>query len=268
MTHYPNLLRFATKSDDGSWLWIDDRLVIDNGGVHGPQNVAAEVFLERGVHTFRVRYLEAGGGSLLTLGQWTGRGRIVHPEPLLPYNISYGELRARELWPLGLVALAYLTLAAIIAALVERLSASEYLPPLAAICRDRWFLAVAGVGLTVALLHVDYGMRVYGDFSGDELMPLDTLGASDDLFREWNLRWPSGQPALIALLLLPFRAAGAMFGLPLVDPFVSPLMLLVMRAFSTVLLFLTFVMTFDVARALADRVTALLRRGATGAISR
>ena len=167
-------------------------------------------------------------------------------------------MRARELWPLGLVALAYLTLLTTSIALIQLRPRSEYLPPLAAICRDRWFLAIAGVGIAVALLHVDYGMRVHGDFSGDGFMPLDTLGASDYLFREWNLRWPSGQPALIALLLVPFRAAEMMFGLPLVDPFVSPLMLLVMRVFSTVLLFLTFVMTFDVARALADWVTALL----------
>lgn len=257
VAHNPNLLRFAVKSDDGSWLWIDDRLVIDNGGVHGPQNVAADVFLERGVHAFRVRYLEAGGSSLLALGQWSRGGHIVHPAPLLPYSISYGELRARELWPLGFVALAYLTLGVIGVALIERLSHSEYLPPLTAICRDRWFLAVAGVGLTVALLHADYGIRVHGEFSGDELMPLDTLGASEYLFRGWNLRWASGQPALIALLLLPFRAAGMMFALPLVDPFVAPLMLLVIRAFSIVLLFLTFVMTFDVARSLADRMTGL-----------
>jgi hypothetical protein len=261
VVHYPNLLRFATKSDDGSWLWIDDRLVIDNGGVHGPQNVTTEVFLERDVHPFRVRYLQAGGGSLLTLGQWTGRGRIVHPGPLVPYNIGYGELRIRELWPLGLVALAYLTLFAIVAALVEWLSSSEYLPPLAAICRDRWFLAAGGVGLAVALLHVDYGIRAGSGFSGDELMPLDTLDASEDLFREWNLRWPSGQPALIVVLLLPFRVVGAMFGLPLIDPVVSPLMLLVMRAFSAVLLFLTCVMTFDIARRLGDRMTAVFAVG-------
>jgi hypothetical protein len=257
VAHSANLVRLAMKSDDGSWLWIDDRLVIDNGGVHGPQNVTTDVFLERGVHAFRVRYLEAGGGSVLALGQWSRGGHIVHPGPLLPYSISYGELRARELWPLGLVALAYLTLGVIGAALLERLSSSKYLPPLSAICRDRWFLAVAGFGLTVAFLHVDYGIRVHGEFSGDELMPLDTLDASEFLFRGWNLRWASGQPTLIALLLLPFRAAAMMFGLPLFDPFVAPLMLLVMRAFSIVLLFLTFVMTFDVARALADRMTAL-----------
>ena len=95
VAHYPNLHRFATKSDDGSWLWIDDRLVIDNGGVHGPQNVTAEVFLERGVHTFRVRYIEAGGGSLLTLGSGrVGAGLSIRNRSSLTTSATVNCVRA------------------------------------------------------------------------------------------------------------------------------------------------------------------------------
>jgi PA14 domain/Dolichyl-phosphate-mannose-protein mannosyltransferase len=254
VTYQPNVLRFATKSDDGSRLWIDERLVVDNGGLHAPHNVVGEVFLDRGVHSFRVRYLEAGGGRLLILGQWGSRGRITHPGPLLPRSITYRELRIRQLWPLALVALTYFTLLCIAALGILRLSDSPYLPPVATICRDKWFVAAAAIGLGMALWHIDYGVWVHGEFSGDELMPLDTLGASASLFREWNLRWPSGYPAFITLMLQPFVWAHDLFDLPLVDATVAPLMLLVIRLVSVGLLFLTLAMTFDIARQFGDSV--------------
>nr|WP_226483903.1 ricin-type beta-trefoil lectin domain protein [Streptomyces parvulus] len=54
-------------SDDGSRLWIDDRLVIDHGGLHGPESKDATVELTAGPHALRVEHFERGGGEQLTL---------------------------------------------------------------------------------------------------------------------------------------------------------------------------------------------------------
>ncbi len=64
---------FATESDDGSWLWIDGKLIVDNGGIHGMAWQEAEVELEKGFHEIRVEMFEAGGGQGLDVF-WSGPG--------------------------------------------------------------------------------------------------------------------------------------------------------------------------------------------------
>ncbi|MFC9339255.1 ricin-type beta-trefoil lectin domain protein [Streptomyces sp. NPDC057020] len=54
-------------SDDGSRLWIDDQLVIDHGGLHGPEPKEATVDLTAGPHALRIEHFERGGGEQLTL---------------------------------------------------------------------------------------------------------------------------------------------------------------------------------------------------------
>jgi hypothetical protein len=50
--------RFALSSDDGSKLYLDRHLMIDNDGLHPPSGCIALVELERGVHTIRVSYFQ------------------------------------------------------------------------------------------------------------------------------------------------------------------------------------------------------------------
>jgi hypothetical protein len=50
------LYRFALTSDDGSGLWIDESLVIDNGGMHTAGTLEGRATLKRGFHHIRVRY--------------------------------------------------------------------------------------------------------------------------------------------------------------------------------------------------------------------
>ncbi|MBK9186696.1 MAG: hypothetical protein IPM78_10680 [Moraxellaceae bacterium] len=50
---------FRIISDDGSKLFIDDELVINHDGLHGPSSSArATVNLNKGVHTLRVEYFQ------------------------------------------------------------------------------------------------------------------------------------------------------------------------------------------------------------------
>ena len=45
-------------SDDGSKLWIDDILVVDNDGLHAPAAKEAEYCLATGSHAIRVHYFQ------------------------------------------------------------------------------------------------------------------------------------------------------------------------------------------------------------------
>jgi hypothetical protein len=54
----PGDYRFSLLSDDGSRLYIDDKQVIDNDGVHYPMERIARVSLEGGIHQIRVAYFQ------------------------------------------------------------------------------------------------------------------------------------------------------------------------------------------------------------------
>jgi PA14 domain len=49
---------FRLSSDDGSRLYIDDQLVINNDGVHSEISVGAKLKLEAGLHRVRVTYFQ------------------------------------------------------------------------------------------------------------------------------------------------------------------------------------------------------------------
>ena len=50
--------RFSLLSDDGARLEVNNKLVIDNDGVHGAAAVSASATLTRGVHEIRVEYFQ------------------------------------------------------------------------------------------------------------------------------------------------------------------------------------------------------------------
>ena len=54
----PGNYYFELTSDDGSKLYIDDRLVIDNDGQHPPVTKNATVDLTGGIHRIRVSYFQ------------------------------------------------------------------------------------------------------------------------------------------------------------------------------------------------------------------
>jgi hypothetical protein len=50
---------FKVVSDDGSRVYVDGRLVIDNDGLHTPRASSTTVALAAGAHTLRVDYFQA-----------------------------------------------------------------------------------------------------------------------------------------------------------------------------------------------------------------
>ena len=53
---------FSVLSNDGSRLFIADKLVVDNDGLHGAYEVAGEIALQKGWHKICLSYFQAGGG--------------------------------------------------------------------------------------------------------------------------------------------------------------------------------------------------------------
>jgi len=54
----------STISDDGSWLWIDDQLVVDNGGLHPMSERSGSIALDAGrSYRVRIEMHENGGGA-------------------------------------------------------------------------------------------------------------------------------------------------------------------------------------------------------------
>lgn len=61
------MYRFWTKSDDGSVLRINGRVVVDNDGIHPPQEKEGEVTLKKGRHEIELGFTQGGGGYELTV---------------------------------------------------------------------------------------------------------------------------------------------------------------------------------------------------------
>jgi hypothetical protein len=86
-----NAYDFTLNSDDGSMLYIDGGLVVNNGGVHGPTTHMGTVVLSAGIHPFEVQFFEDGN-------LWSGvdlslpAGVSYVPEPATICLLSLGVL--------------------------------------------------------------------------------------------------------------------------------------------------------------------------------
>ena len=56
---------FYTTSDDGSALYIDGVLVVNNDFLHGPTELSGTITLTAGTHAIEIRYFESGASEVL-----------------------------------------------------------------------------------------------------------------------------------------------------------------------------------------------------------
>jgi hypothetical protein len=83
---------FATTSDDGSSLYIDDRVVVDNRGPHVSRTETGAVDLTEGSHRIRIDYTQYGGAWAF---EWSlaGNDGVAHAVPT--WALSQRRPRAR-----------------------------------------------------------------------------------------------------------------------------------------------------------------------------
>lgn len=91
---------FQTLSDDGSYLYIDGQLVVDNGGVHSSRPVFSSVNLEAGPHDIDIKYFQDGGGITMEVFWQPPRG----PMEFLPAQVLFppGTVDVASLPPIAL----------------------------------------------------------------------------------------------------------------------------------------------------------------------
>ncbi len=75
-----DVYKFALRSDDGSRLWIDDQLVVDNAGLHSPVEKSGSVALAKGKHLIQVEWHNKTGGMDLLL-RMGNIGQPLHDMP-------------------------------------------------------------------------------------------------------------------------------------------------------------------------------------------
>jgi cytochrome c551/c552 len=85
---------FRTQSDDGSFVYVDGELVVDNGGFHGVLSAEGSVELKVGAHSVRILYFEGGGGNELMV-HWSGPG--FDERPLRGDDLVYRTLPMQPL---------------------------------------------------------------------------------------------------------------------------------------------------------------------------
>jgi cytochrome c2 len=72
---------FRVTSDDGSKLWIDERLIVNNDGIHPPQLKSGKTNLAKGIHKLAIGVFNGGGGFELSVDV---EGPGVASQPLGP----------------------------------------------------------------------------------------------------------------------------------------------------------------------------------------
>lgn len=69
MVSSAGLYEFMMQSDDGSKLYIDDKCIINNDGVHGVERKFGKVNLKKGLHKINVQYFQ-GPREIIALQLW------------------------------------------------------------------------------------------------------------------------------------------------------------------------------------------------------
>lgn len=84
---------FYLKSDDGSKLYIDHSLVVNNDGVHSEREITGERYLSAGLHAIKVDYFEQTGTECLEVS-YSGPelSKQVIPASVLRQDIHCGDI--------------------------------------------------------------------------------------------------------------------------------------------------------------------------------
>lgn len=91
---------FRIVSDDGSWLYIDDQLVIDNGGLHGYDAKDMRIDLEKGHYPFRLDFFQGKGGKGIAFQMKEGENFVTVPATMVKHG-SKGAPTGKNTLPMA-----------------------------------------------------------------------------------------------------------------------------------------------------------------------
>ncbi|MEP7116406.1 MAG: PA14 domain-containing protein [Acidobacteriota bacterium] len=211
---------FSVASDDGSWLYLDDALVVDNGGRHAVFERVGAVALTPGLHRFRLHYFQFDGGTGLMV-RWARGDSALAP---LPVDRLFPTRLAAVLQPrlapivdrlpdlhLGYL-LALIASAAMLIAVgtgfyrhvARHVSAHASEPAL-----NRWLWRLLALATALVVWEIWYGIPVgWVGWEGDELRARDVIPGLETLFSGgWYDHYPPLYFYALAALSVPFKLA-------------------------------------------------------------
>lgn len=75
---FDGIYTLSLTSDDGSVLWVDGLVEIDNDGYHSAATKSAKLAFEYGLHPIKICHFEGGGGAALNFEVKNARGETVN----------------------------------------------------------------------------------------------------------------------------------------------------------------------------------------------
>jgi hypothetical protein len=201
--------RFQLISDDGSWLEIDGRVAIDNGGGHAPILREQLLDLAAGPHAVRVRFFQSVGEWRIDL-LWAPEGK--QPQPLtapslLQVPMSPWTHAAARVLHITAPYLPFLWLAAVVLLARDALSLWFARWQVPSQLRDPWLWSVLLCSTLLNGCGIWWGLRG-GRWAADEILPLHIFAGLDMKFSGgWSSHYPPMQFYLLALVYSPFLAA-------------------------------------------------------------
>jgi PA14 domain-containing protein/dolichyl-phosphate-mannose-protein mannosyltransferase len=198
---------FATASDDGSWVYVDDMLVVENGDRHGTQLASGSIHLARGVHAIFIKYFQDGGDFHFDL-LWSRSAASLEPVPSWALTVgrpwfprfAASVFVARSppllewlwfaMWPVCIGAVAWPQIA----------------DAGALLARDSWSRALAAVvagSFVLNLIGIWWGIP--STWAGDEITPKTVLAALEQHFSGgWFERYPPLHFYVLTSVLSPW----------------------------------------------------------------
>ncbi len=205
-----DVYRFAVLSGDAARMYLDDRLVVDNGGPHRLRQVTADVRLERGVHAVRVEEGHDSGAAAMDV--FWARGHAVPVTPLTGINVSPTKPSPSDLRRRAVLSASRTILPAVWIIIWVAILLVFVVVPAA-----RWFigrhardgLPAACVALLIGaaslyLVGMTWGLPGPG-WAGDEMRMQDLLDLARHRFANgwWNF-YPPGHFYLLTIVTWPF----------------------------------------------------------------
>jgi hypothetical protein len=93
-----DLYWIGTDSDDGSWIWLNGKKIVDNGGLHGRTEGMYPVRLTKGIHFLELKLQNLTGDAYLD-AFWVPPNGLRQPLPIRPHPfgrmISNGYVMSR-----------------------------------------------------------------------------------------------------------------------------------------------------------------------------
>lgn len=83
------IYKFKLYSDDGSYLYLNDMPIVENGGVRPAQKASIRRYLRKGIYPIEIKYFQAWGETVMEL-RW---------RPPYPFRYLQGQIPAIFLKP-------------------------------------------------------------------------------------------------------------------------------------------------------------------------